>query len=166
MITAFRKTALHEVGYWSPDMLTEDIDITWKLQRARLGRALRAECAVLDPDARDAARPVAAAPALGDGRRAGVDQELAQLLHWRQRAHVAVLLGDVIVSVFWAYMTGACYLLWLAGLVLPCRPADRHDAPAGLGRLILGATCLIAVRHQPCARLRATSLRSAVSTTG
>src|SRR6476661_4518697 len=34
VITAFRKSALHDVGYWSADMLTEDIDITWKLQRA------------------------------------------------------------------------------------------------------------------------------------
>ena len=33
-ITAFRKSAVHEVGYWSPNMLTEDIDISWKLQRA------------------------------------------------------------------------------------------------------------------------------------
>jgi poly-beta-1,6-N-acetyl-D-glucosamine synthase len=34
VITAFRRSAVHQVGYWSPDMLTEDIDITWKLQRA------------------------------------------------------------------------------------------------------------------------------------
>ena len=33
-VTAFRKTAVHDVGYWSPNMLTEDIDISWKLQRA------------------------------------------------------------------------------------------------------------------------------------
>jgi biofilm PGA synthesis N-glycosyltransferase PgaC len=33
VICAFRKSALHRVGYWSPDMLTEDVDITWKLQR-------------------------------------------------------------------------------------------------------------------------------------
>lgn len=32
VITAFRRSALHDVGYWSPDMLTEDMDITWKLQ--------------------------------------------------------------------------------------------------------------------------------------
>ncbi len=32
VITAFRRTALHDVGYWSPEMLTEDMDITWKLQ--------------------------------------------------------------------------------------------------------------------------------------
>jgi biofilm PGA synthesis N-glycosyltransferase PgaC len=32
VIAAFRKSALHEVGYWSNDMVTEDIDISWKLQ--------------------------------------------------------------------------------------------------------------------------------------
>ncbi len=31
VITAFRKSAIHQVGYWSDDVLTEDIDITWKL---------------------------------------------------------------------------------------------------------------------------------------
>lgn len=34
VITAFRRSALHEVGYWSPEKLTEDVDITWKLQLA------------------------------------------------------------------------------------------------------------------------------------
>ena len=28
VITAFRKSAVHQVDYWSPNMLTEDIDIT------------------------------------------------------------------------------------------------------------------------------------------
>ena len=28
----FRKRALHEVGYWSPGTVTEDIDISWRLQ--------------------------------------------------------------------------------------------------------------------------------------
>jgi biofilm PGA synthesis N-glycosyltransferase PgaC len=32
VITAFRRSALHDVNYWSQDMLTEDMDITWKLQ--------------------------------------------------------------------------------------------------------------------------------------
>ena len=34
VIAAFRKSAVHQVGYWSADALTEDIDVTWKLQRA------------------------------------------------------------------------------------------------------------------------------------
>ena len=32
VVSMFRKSALREVGYWSADMLTEDIDISWKLQ--------------------------------------------------------------------------------------------------------------------------------------
>lgn len=31
----FRSTALHQVGYWSPETVTEDIDISWKLQLNR-----------------------------------------------------------------------------------------------------------------------------------
>ena len=32
VIAAFRKTALARVGFWSDDKITEDIDISWKLQ--------------------------------------------------------------------------------------------------------------------------------------
>ena len=34
VITAFRRSAVHRSATGAPDMLTEDIDITWKLQRA------------------------------------------------------------------------------------------------------------------------------------
>lgn len=30
--TCYRRAALHSVGYWSPGTVTEDIDISWKLQ--------------------------------------------------------------------------------------------------------------------------------------
>lgn len=32
VVAGFRKAALHEIGYWSTDMLTEDIDVSWKMQ--------------------------------------------------------------------------------------------------------------------------------------
>lgn len=52
VIAAFRKSALHDVGYWSPDMVTEDIDISWKLQLS--GWTIRFEpnalCWVLMPE--------------------------------------------------------------------------------------------------------------------
>jgi len=34
VIAAFRRSALEQVGFWDPECLTEDIAITWKLQRA------------------------------------------------------------------------------------------------------------------------------------
>lgn len=32
VVACFRRAAVHEVGYWSPETVTEDIDISWKLQ--------------------------------------------------------------------------------------------------------------------------------------
>ncbi|WP_429001525.1 poly-beta-1,6-N-acetyl-D-glucosamine synthase [Xanthomonas arboricola] len=32
VICAFRRSALHHVGFWSDNMVTEDIDISWRLQ--------------------------------------------------------------------------------------------------------------------------------------
>src|SRR5690606_12132333 len=50
--TAFRLQALHEVGYWDLDMITEDIDITWKLQLAgwTVFYEPRALCWILMPE--------------------------------------------------------------------------------------------------------------------
>lgn len=33
VIAAFRRRALHDCGYWDPHMITDDIDISWSLQR-------------------------------------------------------------------------------------------------------------------------------------
>lgn len=35
VVVAFRASALRDVGWWTDDNLTEDVDVTWKLQRRR-----------------------------------------------------------------------------------------------------------------------------------
>ncbi len=52
VVAAFRKEALHDIGYWSPEMLTDDIDITWKLQQAGwyVRYAPNAVCWILMPE--------------------------------------------------------------------------------------------------------------------
>jgi len=37
VVVAFRKRALHEIGYWGSDMLTDDVDVSWRLQKAGWG---------------------------------------------------------------------------------------------------------------------------------
>lgn len=32
VVSAFRKSALHRIGYWTTDMITEDIDVSWRMQ--------------------------------------------------------------------------------------------------------------------------------------
>ena len=52
VIGGFRRTALHRVGYWSDDMLTEDIDISWRLQMDHwdVRYEPRALCSILMPE--------------------------------------------------------------------------------------------------------------------
>lgn len=49
---AFRRTALHDVGYWRTDMLTEDVDISWRLQLRhwQIRYEPRALCWILMPE--------------------------------------------------------------------------------------------------------------------
>jgi biofilm PGA synthesis N-glycosyltransferase PgaC len=52
VVCGFRRRALAEVGYWRTDMLTEDVDITWRLQLAgwRVRFEPRALCWILTPE--------------------------------------------------------------------------------------------------------------------
>ena len=77
VICAFRKRALSDAGWWSPRTLTDDVDITWRVQIAGLAHHLCAEHRGLDPDAGNAARPVAPAPEMGGRRRPYADRQCA-----------------------------------------------------------------------------------------
>ena len=56
VICAFRKRALEEAGWWSPRTITDDIDVTWRVQCAGWRVIYEPQRHRLDPDARDAAR--------------------------------------------------------------------------------------------------------------
>ena len=56
VICAFRKRALEEAGWWSPRTITDDIDVTWRVQCAGWRVVYEPQRHRLDPDARDAAR--------------------------------------------------------------------------------------------------------------
>ena len=55
LVAAFRRTALQDVGYWSLDMVTEDIDISWSLQLRRwdVRYEPNALCYILMPETLD-----------------------------------------------------------------------------------------------------------------
>ncbi|MFC6206853.1 glycosyltransferase [Levilactobacillus tongjiangensis] len=52
VIVAFRRSALEDVGGWNPAVMTEDIDITWRLYRHnwRVAYEPRAVCWILVPE--------------------------------------------------------------------------------------------------------------------
>jgi len=99
---AFRKRALLDVGLWSPDMVTEDIDISWKLQEHfwDIRFEERVLCWIRTPEH---------VPGLWRQRvrwaQGGAEVMLKysrSMLDIRQRRFWPVYL-EYVVSVFWAY---------------------------------------------------------------
>ena len=52
VICAFRKRALHEAGWWSPHALTDDVDVSWRIQIAgwHIAYEPKALCWILMPE--------------------------------------------------------------------------------------------------------------------
>jgi biofilm PGA synthesis N-glycosyltransferase PgaC len=144
VITAFRKSAVHQVGYWSADMLTEDIDITWKLQRAgwKINFEANALVWILMPETLSGLWKQRLRWAMGGAQ--------VLLKNFDVLGHVRLnflwpLLLEMCISVTWSYLMLLLTVLWLAGLVMPhgSLPALQSPfIPQGSG-LILGATCLV-----------------------
>jgi biofilm PGA synthesis N-glycosyltransferase PgaC len=143
VVAAFRKSALHDVGYWNTDMVTEDIDVSWRLQLAHwdIRYEPNALCWILMPETLTGLWRQRLRWAQG-----GVEvfwRYARQLLHWRSRRMWVVGL-ELLVSTFWAYTIAGVVLLWALGLVFPMpAPFAVSTVLPGWAGVILGATCLI-----------------------
>lgn len=142
VIAGFRKTALHDVGYWSPDMVTEDIDISWKMQLA--GWAIRFEpnalCWVLMPETLNGLWKQRSRWAQG-----GVEVLLRYfrpLLRWRSRGMWPLYL-ECCVSLSWAFLVVAM----LALVPLEWFSSEPQEALEDLSphwtSMLLCVTCLV-----------------------
>jgi biofilm PGA synthesis N-glycosyltransferase PgaC len=144
VITAFRRSALHDVGYWSADMLTEDIDITWKLQRAGWDVRFepRALVWILMPETLRGLWRQRLRWATGGAQV--LARNLDVVLHPTQN-HLWPLLLELVLSAVWSYALLALTLVWLIGLVLPAGHVPLVGSPLipRWGSAFLGATCLI-----------------------
>ncbi|HBK46701.1 MAG TPA: poly-beta-1,6 N-acetyl-D-glucosamine synthase [Xanthomonadaceae bacterium] len=143
VICAFRRSALNRVGYWADHMVTEDIDISWRLQLD--GWDIRYEpnalCWTLMPET---------LRGLWKQRlrwaRGGVEVLLAHgrsALSWRRRRMWGVL-AEYTLSLVWAHTMLAIIVLWLLGKLVPLPPALYVDTilPRWHG-LILAVVCLL-----------------------
>jgi biofilm PGA synthesis N-glycosyltransferase PgaC len=144
VITAFRKSAVHQVGYWSADVLTEDIDITWRLQRA--GWDVRFEpnalTWILMPETLKGLWKQRLRWAMGGAQV--LLRNLDVLRHPSQN-HLWPLLVEMCASVLWSYLLLLLSLIWLLGLVVPegAVPAIGSPLIPEGGGVILGTTCLV-----------------------
>ena len=144
VIAAFRKTALHSVGYWDTDMVTEDIDITWKLEKDfwDVRYEPRATCWIYVPETLKGLWR----------QRFRWSQGGVEVLkkhrniwgHWRHRRLWPVYLESV-VSVLWAYCFWGMVVLWTVVTLLDLAVGFELSPPmppAWTGS-ILALTCIL-----------------------
>ena len=143
VVAAYRKEALQTVGFWNLNTVTEDIDISWRLQLGHwdIRYEPNALCWILMPEKLKGLWRQRLRWAQG-----GIE---ALMLHWKslqdwRSRRMWLVTIELLVSTFWAYAMLASFLLWLLGkfVGLP----DALQAPGiipGWGGVLLGFTCLV-----------------------
>lgn len=140
VISAFRRSALEDVGLFDPTMATEDIDVSWRLQRrhydvryeprALIDMEVPATVGALWRQRRRWARGLAQVLR----RNAGV------ALSWKDRRLWPVL-GEAVCSILWAHLLVVVLALWGAAAVADVPLRGVTPFPNWWGMLIATA-CL------------------------
>lgn len=144
VVAMFRRRALLDVGFWSPEMLTEDIDISWKLQLHQWDVRFepRALCWILMPETLKGLWQQRLRWAMG-----GI-QSIAKygyiFSQWRLRRMWLIYL-EYILSVLWAFAMGAVLLLWAIDLVIPLPEKWQVEIIPSWHGVAIGTTCLLQV---------------------
>ncbi len=144
VIAAFRKSALLSVGFWDTDMVTEDIDITWKLEKKfwDVRYEPRSVCWILAPESlkgiwRQRLR-------WAQGGIEVIRRHRDIWLDWRQRRLYLVYI-TFILSLIWAYLfwfiVGVSILHYIFGIHLA--PYFPPLLPPRWTGVVLAFVCLI-----------------------
>ena len=116
--SCFRRVAVHEVGYWSSDTVTEDVDISWKLQLAHWGILYepRAVCWILVPETVRGLWQQRLRWARG-GIEAAATHRRA-VVQWTKR-RMWPGFTELFVCTVWCYAVFAVVVAWLLTHLLP-----------------------------------------------
>ena len=141
VICAFRKRALHDAGWWSPGALTDDVDVSWRIQVK--GRSIayepKALCWILMPETlRGLWRQRLRWAEGGAQAILGVTRELVAHREWR----LAPSWINYVVSVTWAYAILMLAVLGLVSLALGVPGVGVSPLP-GNGGLLLAFVYLL-----------------------
>jgi len=143
VIAAFRRTALHRIGYWNNDMVTEDIDVSWRLQLDHwdIRYEPSALCYIYMPETFKGLWRQRLRWARGGAEV--IKRYFGNLFMWHSRRFWGVAL-EYLASVTWAYAMFGIILLYLIGLVIPLPNQWRVETllPQWNG-MVLETTCLI-----------------------
>ncbi|QTF07808.1 poly-beta-1,6 N-acetyl-D-glucosamine synthase [Brenneria izadpanahii] len=144
VVAAFRRRALADVGYWSPDMLTEDIDISWKLQLRHWSVFFepRALCWILMPETLRGLWKQRLRWAQG-GAEVFL-KNLRNLWSWRHR-RIWPLFFEYSISTIWAFTYAISIVLFFLGQFIDIDENIRVENifPPAFTGMVLAVTCLL-----------------------
>ena len=141
VVSAFHRDAILDAGMYSPQMATEDIDLTWKLQ-------LRSYDVRYEPRAIVWMRVPVSFRGLWHQRRRW-SRGLAQVLRrhrkevasWRARRLWPVVV-ECYLSILWAYLFVALTALWAVSYAAGYPPIGASPIPNYWG-MVIGTMCLV-----------------------
>ncbi|MFO7915161.1 MAG: glycosyltransferase [Candidatus Krumholzibacteriales bacterium] len=141
VVGAFRRSALYHVGMYNPEMATEDIDITWKLQMKHYDVRYEARSVVWMrvPNSLRGLWRQRKRWALGQGQVIGRHGPSA--LIWRHR-RLWPILAESIVSILWSYDFVILTILWTTSYFMGVPPVGASPIPNWWGMLI-SSVCLM-----------------------
>ena len=143
VVAGFRKSALQDVGYWNIDTVTDDIDISWRLQLNHWDIRFEpnALCWILMPETLKGLMHQRIRWAQG-GMEAFIKYGKS-LLAWRKRRMWGVCL-EYFTSILWAYAMAITFFVMLLFYFLEePNPAHATSTFFGWHGVILGSTCLL-----------------------
>lgn len=143
VMVCLRRAALHHAEYWNPAALTEDIDISWRLQVRHWDVRFEpnALCWILMPETFRGLWRQRLRWAMG-GTQVLFSQR-GLFGRWRHRRMMPVYL-EYFTSVIWAYTMAAVIVLWLLGLMVDLPPVLKvNSIVPGWAGLMIGTTCLL-----------------------
>jgi poly-beta-1,6-N-acetyl-D-glucosamine synthase len=144
VIACFRRAALHRIGYWNLDMVTEDIDVSWALQLDHwsIQYEPNALCWILMPETykglwRQRLR-------WAQGGAEVFLKHVGRVWMWRRR-RMWMLFLEYLLSVAWANAFLLSIFLWALGkfVALPKGLAVPTIVPPAFWGMVLASTCLL-----------------------
>lgn len=143
VIGAFRRRALHSIGYWNELTITEDIDVSWRLQLAHWDIRFEphALCWILMPETLGGLFKQRLRWAVGGAE--AFKNYCRYLFSWKERRFWGIFI-EYIASIVWSYTLLALMLTGIFKLFVdfPASSAEPFFASPYTG-LVLGLTCLL-----------------------
>lgn len=144
VVAMFRRKALLDAGFWSPNMLTEDIDISWKIQIAgwRIRYEPRASVWIHMPERLNGLYKQRLRWAMG-----GVQtlRKFTGALFSRKQWRMWPIYWEYTASVVWAYAMVAVLVLSVLKYFVPLPEPLRVSAFPEWRGILLGITCMLQI---------------------